>query len=131
MVSGNIEFPSSRVVIVEDDLAVRAALTFALEVDGFEVIGFDSAEALLNGPPPAYACLVIDYWLPGMNGLAMLARLRRAGQTVPAILITSNPSRPVRERAQDLGAMLVEKPLLDNAVVRAVSASWGAPPERA
>ena len=49
--------------------------------------------------PPA-GCLVIDFRLPDMNGLDLLGALRRSGETLPAILITTNitPAPPMSER---------------------------------
>ena len=109
------------ITLIEDDEAVRASLAFALQVEGFTVHAFANAEAMLSPPwAPKCACLIIDYWLPGMNGLALLARLRAAGLGTPAIVITTNASSLLRERARGLGAQVIEKPLLDDAVVRTV-----------
>jgi two-component system C4-dicarboxylate transport response regulator DctD len=103
---------SGRIVLVEDDPAVLAAVAFALEVDGFMVDAFPDAEAALTADLSGAACLVLDYRLPGESGLDLLQRLREAGSTAPAVLITSHPRPAVRARATTLGARLVEKPLL-------------------
>lgn len=110
-----------RILLVDDDPAVRLSITFALEIEGFEVGAFDSAEALLaSGTPAPHACAVLDHRLPGLDGLALLTRLRKGGDTSPAIIITSNPTRRLRQLVEAAGARLIEKPLLCGALVAAV-----------
>ena len=108
------------VVIVEDDEDLRRALTFAFEIDGFGVEGYASAEALLEREAlPAGACLVLDYWLPKMNGLALLNRLREQGCDLPAVLITT-PTREIERRAALAETVIVGKPLLNDDLVTKV-----------
>jgi two-component system, LuxR family, response regulator FixJ len=109
-----------KVVIVEDDADLLRALTFAFETEGFGVQSFASAEALLDEPAiPAHSCLVLDYWLPKMNGLALLNRLREQGHDLPAVLITT-PTREIERRAALASVAIVDKPLLNNALVAKV-----------
>lgn len=113
--------PAPLLLLVDDDPAVRASLIFSLELEGFEVEAFDSGEALA-----AYACLadpacvVIDYRLPGIDGLSLLRVLRERGETCPAVIITSNPTRSVRQRTADADAELIEKPLLNDGLTVAI-----------
>ena len=113
--------PAPLLLLVDDDPAVRASLIFSLELEGFEVEAFDSGEALA-----AYACLadpacvVIDYRLPGIDGLSLLRVLRERGEICPAVIITSNPTRSVRQRTTDAGAVLIEKPLLNDGLTVAI-----------
>jgi two-component system, LuxR family, response regulator FixJ len=109
------EIASARpvVVIVDDDPAVRNSLAFSLRTEGFSVRPYASATELLRDVPVGKTgCLVIDYQLPGMNGLDLLAELRRREVAAPAILITTHPSAAVRERAAATGTIIIEKPLL-------------------
>jgi len=109
------------VLVVDDDPAVRNSLKFSLEVEGFTVRDYSSANELLREAEIASAgCLVIDYHLSEMNGLEMLNRLRARRVTAPAILITSHPSAFVRQRAAEAGVFIVEKPLLGNALVEGI-----------
>lgn len=115
---------ASVVIIVEDDKAVRNSLRFSLEIEGFVVRTYGAAHELLNEPSvPAPGCLVVDYLLPGMNGLELLAELRRRQVTLPAILITTRPGHAVRAAAAEAGVPLVEKPLLDGALFQAIHAA--------
>jgi FixJ family two-component response regulator len=107
------------VVVVDDDPAVRGALTFSLELDGFDVEAFDSGEALLLSQlPPRPTCIVLDQRLPGISGLEALRQLRARHVESPAILITSHPQRSVVEAAAEAGVPIVEKPLLGDALLR-------------
>jgi two-component system, LuxR family, response regulator FixJ len=110
------------VVIVDDDLAVRSSLAFSLQTEGIAVHTYVSAAELLTEVPDA-ACFVIDYKLPGMNGLELLEELRRRHVAAPAILITTHPSAAVRERAAADGMALIEKPLIGDALFREIRAA--------
>ena len=116
-----MEFTSARpvVVIVDDDLAVRSALSFSLKTEGITVCAYASSAELLAEVPSA-DCFVIDFKLPGMDGLDLLAELRRRRIAAPAVLITTQPSASVRRRAATAGAALIEKPLLDDALFRQI-----------
>ena len=110
-------------VLVDDDPAVLASLQFSLELEGFEVEAFDSGESLVAQTQLANpACLVIDYRLPGIDGLSLLRVLRERGETCPAVVITSNPTRSVRQCTTDAGAVLIEKPLLSDGLTVAIRA---------
>ncbi len=99
------------IVIVEDDMSLLGALTFALEADGFRVHGFSAGAPLLSGPIRA-DCMVVDMRLPDIDGLRLISRLRELGVWSPAILITTNPDQRTRRVAQATGVQIVEKPLV-------------------
>lgn len=127
-----------RIILVEEDAAVRAALRFLLELQGYVVETYESAEALAGQGDmiPANDCLVADYRLPGIDGLSLLMILRDLGIDMPAVIVASDPGERLRERAKMLGAAVVEKPLLSddlsNAIRSALSGrNWPAPRERA
>ena len=110
-----------RIFLVDDDPAVRASLQLALEQEGFSVAVYESGEALAEGDAlPAEGCLILDYRLPGMDGLTLLALLRRRAVAMPAVPITSNPKAALRKRAADAGVPIVEKPLMGNALADSV-----------
>lgn len=114
------------IVIVDDDPAVRSSLAFSLQTEGFSVRSYASgAELLREVPVSKPVCLVIDYKLSGMNGLDLLAELRRRQVAAPAILITTHPSAAVRERATATGTALIEKPLLGDALFHEIRAALG------
>lgn len=103
------------ILLVDDDAAVRNALKFSLEVEGFSVRLYETPEALLaENELPAGACLVIDYRMPEIDGLELVERLRRRGVTLPVFLISGRVTRSLRARASSLGISgVLEKPLSD------------------
>lgn len=110
--------PRPTIILVDDDAALRAALRFNLEIEGFRVETCESGEALLlRDLPTGRACVVLDYNLPGITGLDALNQLRHRRVTLPVLIITSHPPPNVREGIRAAGASLIEKPLLGDALV--------------
>lgn len=109
------------VYLVDDDPAVVNSLTFLLRMEGYAVRPYLTGEALLaNAEDDGLSCLVVDYKLPGRNGLDIVAILRSAGFTLPAILMTSAPPVAVRARAAKAGVPIVEKPFVEATLVEAI-----------
>ena len=109
------------VYVVDDDAAVRQALEFALDLEGFRVETFESGEALLLRDTPAGpGCLVLDERLPGISGLDTLRQLRARAVDLPAILITTHPGPVLRAAAQRAGVRILEKPLLGETLAVAI-----------
>lgn len=106
-------------LVVDDDEAVRHALKFALELEGLDVRLYqDGAELLRDLALPRTGCLVVDYWMPGMDGLELVGRLRDRAVEIPAIMITARPTVGLRRRASRAGFRgVVEKPLEDGALL--------------
>jgi two-component system, LuxR family, response regulator FixJ len=122
--SSNIAPARKTVLIVDDDPAVRNSLQFWLEVEGFLVRTYASGSDLLNDEAvPVSGCLVIDYRLPSMNGLDLLSELRRRKIMLPAIVVTTEPSTSVRAQTAAAGAVLIEKPLLNEALFDGIRAA--------
>ena len=113
--------PRPWVILVDDDPAVTRAIEFAFGLEGLNVSTYADAAQVLESPRLADAgCLVLDYQLPDMDGLHLLARLREGGVTAPAILITTNPNRALRQQAAQAGTQIIEKPLLSDALLNSV-----------
>ena len=99
------------ILVVDDDEAVRDSLRNLMESDGFEVRAFSNGHDLLSEASlPAIGCLVVDHHMPAMNGLELVSALRGRGVSIPAILITGNPTKYVRDRAAAIAVLVVEKP---------------------
>ncbi len=111
------------VAVVEDDPAVVNSLEFALGTEGYRVVAVLSGEAYLTRGAVDVDCLVVDYRLPGMDGIQLLETLARRGPVPPHILIASNPGRKCREWAAAQGVPLVEKPFLDEALTERIRAA--------
>jgi FixJ family two-component response regulator len=119
------------IVVVDDDAAVRGSLKFALEIEGFAVRTYPKGDDLLGDVRRGdCACFIIDQKLPGMNGLEVVAELRKEHIAAPVILITSQPTSGLQERAAQAGVPIVEKPLLGNALIDRVRDAIARPPTR-
>jgi two-component system CheB/CheR fusion protein len=101
------------IYVVDDDDSIRGAIRAVLEDDGRDVEDYETCEAFLTAfHPGRAACLVIDAYLPGMNGLTLLRRLREAGHKLPAIMITGNSDVTIAVEAMKAGASdFIEKPI--------------------
>ncbi len=129
---------TSSVFVVDDDGAVRAAIRSVLEDDGRTVEEFASGEALLAARRADWeGCLLIDAYLPGLDGLGLLRHLRAAGSRLPAIMITGRSDVAMAVQAMKAGASdFIEKPVgredllasldraLDQARDRGKQATW-------
>jgi FixJ family two-component response regulator len=114
------------VFVIDDDPAVRNSLQFALELEGYVVRTFANADQLLGRiDDERPCCLIVDYALPGPNGLELLGVLRQRQIAAPAILITSQPNRGLRQLAAQAGVPIVEKPLLTDALTDEIRALCG------
>src|SRR5215471_12776665 len=101
------------ILLVDDEPGVRSALGGVLRDEGYEVDAVDSGEACLErlGRGPV-DLIVLDVWLPGMDGLATLARLRERQVDSQVVLISGHGNIESAVRAIKLGAFdFVEKPL--------------------
>jgi len=110
------------VLVVEDDPAVGGAIAFALRAEGYRVATCATpAEAIDQALVDTPACLVVDFRLPGMDGLALIGALHRRGVMPAAVLVTTNPDRRCRQRAAKANVVIVEKPLIGDALSRQIS----------
>lgn len=125
--AGQTFTPAPTVVVVDDDPALLNALTFGMEIEGYRVLPYPNAEALLDRPfARDIACFVIDHRLPRIDGLFLIELIRARGATAPAILITSHPAANIRARCSSLGVPIIEKPLLRNELSDAIRLALGA-----
>jgi len=109
------------VLVADAHPAVRAALRFALELEGISIRTVaDIAELETAEPLTQIDCLVLDLALSGARELDAVDRLRRAGCDTPVIFTATHPGRGVRARVERAGASLVEKPLIGDALVERI-----------
>jgi len=95
-----------KILVVDDERAVRDSLRRALELQGYEVdLAADGADALArlnaNGQPDA---IVLDILMPEVDGLEVCRRLRRAGNSVPVLMLTARDAVGDRVEGLDAGA---------------------------
>jgi two-component system, OmpR family, response regulator MprA len=95
-----------KILVVDDERAVRDSLRRALELQGYEVeLASDGAEALArlaeNGQPDA---VVLDILMPGIDGLEVCRQIRRRGSSVPVLMLTARDAVGDRVEGLDAGA---------------------------
>jgi two-component system response regulator MprA len=95
-----------KILVVDDERAVRESLRRALELQGYEVeLASDGAEALellaANGQPDA---VVLDILMPGIDGLEVCRQIRRRGDSVPVLMLTARDAVGDRVEGLDAGA---------------------------
>ena len=90
-----------RVLLVEDDIGVAAALAASLRKRGYDVECAGSVKEALAAPPADL--VLLDLGLPDIDGLDVFRRLRRTSG-VPVIMLTARGAEADRVRGLDLGA---------------------------
>jgi two-component system, NtrC family, nitrogen regulation response regulator NtrX len=109
-----------RILIVDDEAGVRSALSGVLRDEGYTVEAVESGEACLDRAiRSTFDAIVLDIWLPGMDGLATLAKLQERHVDAPVVMISGHGNIESAVRAIKMGAFdFVEKPLsLDKTVL--------------
>jgi CheY-like chemotaxis protein len=109
----------ARVLVAEDDPAMRELVTGTLEGAGFQVVEAVDGLAFVTRfsqlifsewPEGPIDLIVSDLRMPTYNGLDVVAALREAGVRIPVVLMTAFPCEDTRERARHVGAVLFDKP---------------------
>src|SRR4051812_27176177 len=94
-----------KILVVDDERAVRDSLRRALELEGYEVDlavdGPDGLERISAGQPDA---VILDVLMPGLDGLEVSRRVRRSGNRVPVLMLTARDEVDDRVAGLDAGA---------------------------
>jgi CheY-like chemotaxis protein len=106
-----------RVLVAEDNPALRSLIADVLAGEGYEVV--EAADAIemqqaiatsASGPTEAFDLVVTDIRMPGKSGLDALSELRRAGSKSRFVVITAFPEDATERRIRELDAKLLAKP---------------------
>lgn len=94
-----------RLLLIDDEERFAATLAHGLRADGYAVdLAHDGRHGLDLARTHPYAAIVLDIMLPGLNGYAVCAELRRAGSTVPILMLTAKNGEYDEAEALDTGA---------------------------
>ncbi|MGW6518496.1 MULTISPECIES: response regulator transcription factor [unclassified Streptomyces] len=94
-----------RVLVADDDRAVREAVERALELEGYDVVtAGDGVEALVLARRESFSALVLDVMMPHIDGVAVCRVLRADGDRTPVLLLTARAGIPDRANGLDAGA---------------------------
>lgn len=101
-----------KIFVVDDDPTLGASISRSLRMRGYEVELYGSAEEFLVGFGAGRpGCLILDYGMPGMNGLELQSHLAASGHHIPIIFITGHAGIPESVQATKAGAVdFLEKP---------------------
>ncbi len=104
---------SESVLIVDDERGIRESLTAVLRDEGFAAEAVGSGEECLQAlSRRAYACVLLDVWLPGISGLDTLKQMRESNSDAAVVIISGHGNVETAVRATKLGAFdFIEKPL--------------------
>lgn len=104
---------TNSILIVDDERGIRETLRGVLEDEGFDVETAASGEECLKTlTRNSYGCILLDVWLPGIDGLETLKRLREEGNDAAVVMISGHGNIETAVRATKLGAFdFIEKPL--------------------
>ena len=103
---------SAVIQVVDDDEAVRAALSFALKALGFEVSSYSDASDFLGRGQFEQGILICDMRMPDINGIELANLLRGRGSIMPIILTSGNVRNALKSEALSAGVdTILEKPV--------------------
>jgi FixJ family two-component response regulator len=121
--AGDFNHASRTIVVVDDDTAMREAITRTLDNAGFHARPFASAAELLqDGVAASAACLILDVHLPDHSGFDLQRQLAGAGIHSPVIFITAFDCPEARVQARQAGAVgFLPKPFGGRELLNVVS----------
>src|SRR5216110_1418330 len=104
---------SESILIVDDERGIRETLSAVLRDEGFTADAVATGEECLKAiARRAFGCVLLDVWLPGIDGLETLTRMRDRGAGVAVVMISGHGNIETAVRATKLGAFdFIEKPL--------------------
>lgn len=121
-----IGLPSLPVIaVVDDDEAMRDALSELLQVLSMDCRTFAQAESFLAAySPGTFDCLITDLRMPGMSGMDLIRELKARGSRLPVIVVTSSTEVESRSEAIAGGALAyLTKPVSEELLTRHLNAA--------
>ena len=114
---------TATVIVVDDDASIRRALRRQLQILGFNVLDFGSAEDFLKSEiPTGEACLLLDVYMPGMTGIELCKKITEdGGRPLPTILISGRDdaqTKKLMHEAKPIASLL--KPFDEKSLLRAI-----------
>ncbi|HSH14171.1 MAG TPA: sigma-54 dependent transcriptional regulator, partial [Desulfurivibrionaceae bacterium] len=114
---------AKKILIIDDELPIRDSLAGILSDEGFLPVCAESGEAGLKAlDDEAIDLVLLDIWMPGMDGLEVLAEIKRRSPGLPVIMISGHGNIETAVKATKLGAFdFIEKPPSYDKIVLAVN----------
>ncbi|MCX6544298.1 MAG: sigma-54 dependent transcriptional regulator [Acidobacteria bacterium] len=117
----------SRILVIDDEAAIRDSLRMILEYEGFEFVGGATGEEGIGVVQNEAVDLVfLDIKMPGMDGLEVLGRLKRVADSLPVVMISGHATVATAVEATKMGAFdFIEKPLTTERVLLTIRNALG------
>jgi two-component system, NtrC family, nitrogen regulation response regulator NtrX len=111
--------PKSRILVIDDESAIRDSLKMTLEYEGYDVMGAATGqEGLALAEREAPDLVLLDVKMPGMDGIEVLERLRAMNESLPVIVVSGHGSISTAVEATKKGAFdFIEKPFASDRVL--------------
>jgi two-component system nitrogen regulation response regulator NtrX len=111
--------PKSRILVIDDEAAIRDSLKMTLEYEGYEFVGAATGqEGLTLVEREAPDLILLDVKMPGMDGIEVLERLRSLNDAVPVVVISGHGTISTAVEATKKGAFdFIEKPFASERVL--------------
>ena len=118
---------ADRILLVDDEPAVRRSLSRLLRAAGFEAVAFGSPEEFLRDlPPDGAGCAIFDVSMPGLDGLELQRVIASRGISLPIVFLTGRGDIPQSVRAMKEGAVdFLTKPVDGEVLLDAVRQALG------
>ena len=109
----------SRILVIDDEAAIRESMRMILEYEGYEFIGASSGqEGLTQVERESPDLVFLDIKMPGLDGLEVLPRIRATDESLPVVMISGHATVSTAVEATKLGAFdFIEKPLASERVL--------------
>src|SRR5579872_6113076 len=111
--------PKTRILVIDDEAAIRDSLRMTLEYEGYEFIGAATGqEGLALAERDAPDLVLLDVKMPGMDGIEVLERLRNMNESLPVVVVSGHGSISTAVEATKKGAFdFIEKPVASDRVL--------------
>jgi FixJ family two-component response regulator len=111
-----------RIIVLDDDTSVLAAVERTLKANGFTPEGYDTVEEFLaDAPLHDASCLILDINLNGRCGIELKRQLARSGVSLPVIFITGDERDATRQAALEAGCVaFLRKPFSSTALMTVI-----------
>ena len=117
------ELKKMSILLIDDDHWIRDSLRLFFETEGCRLLALETAEeGLVALENDIYDIIIVDYRLPGMDGIEFFKHIRNAHSSALKILITAYKSKPVVSEARKLDIQgFIEKPLTSDTIMGSIS----------
>jgi len=123
-----------RVLVIDDEHNVRAIISYALKIKGFDVVAVEHGRmGLIEQAKSPFDLAIVDIYMPGMDGVKLIKALREGAPSLPVIAISGVFLRPSGRTVLDVlpmspdlpGVICLEKPFRPEQLWRAVQQAIG------